>query len=275
MTKRFSQRFTVFSQKFTQATKEFNRNHKRQVKHLLKQWRQIWLNLIQLILSVIKLGGALLRLVALNLVLAVITFPYQVWRAFVPDRYGSQPVSRFFRKTFESKRVKQVVGANLAAVVLFSSVFQPVLAVDIPPLETEEIEVLPQPKEVLTTETTFRKPVGGYISQGYHWYHQAIDVAGNDNQMIYPIASGTVAAVEYGRFGYGNSVIVTHGSGIVSRYAHLSKIKVQTGESVDKNTALGYVGSTGWSTGPHLHLEIYQDSKTINPLTVLPSYSEE
>jgi hypothetical protein len=274
MTKRF-QRFTVFSQNLSLALKDLSCDYKLRVHRLVKRWQQIWLNLANLIWEALRLAGTLIRWGALTLVLAVITFPYQVWRVFVPDHTGSQPVSRFFRKTFESKRVKQVLGANLAALVLASSVLQPALAMDIRPLEAEEIEMLPEPKEVLTTETTFRQPVGGYISQVYHWYHPGIDIAGNDNQIIYPIAQGTVAVVEYDRFGYGNSVIVTHGNKIVSRYAHLSKVKVQTGESVDKNSALGYVGSTGWSTGPHLHLEIYQEGQTINPLTVVPDYSQE
>jgi len=274
MTKRF-ERLSLFSQTFSRAIKDSRQAHKRQANRLFKKWRHIWVNLVQLVWELVKLAGMLIRWAIISFILALITFPYQVWRVFAPDRTGSQPVSRFFRKTFESKRIKRVVGANLAAVVLVSSVFQPVLAVDIPPLEAEEIEVLPEPKEVLNTETTFRRPVGGYISQTYHWYHQGIDIAGNGDQMIYPIANGTVAVVEYDRFGYGNSVIVTHGNQIVSRYAHLSKVKAQVGESVDKSTALGYVGSTGWSTGPHLHLEIYQEGKTINPLTVLPSYSQE
>lgn len=274
MTKRF-ERLSLFSQTFSRAIKDSRQAHRRQANRLFKKWQHIWVNLVQLVWELVKLAGMLIRWAIMSLILALVMFPYQIWRVFVPDRTGSQPVSRFFRKTFESKRIKQVVGANLAAVVLVSSVFQPVLAVDIPPLEAEEIEVLPEPKEVLNTETTFRQPVGGYISQTYHWYHQGIDIAGNDDQMIYPIANGTVAAVEYDRFGYGNSVIVTHGNKIVSRYAHLSKVKAQVGESVDKGTALGYVGSTGWSTGPHLHLEIYQEGKTISPLTVLPSYSQE
>ena len=180
MTKRF-QRFSVYSQNFSLALKNLGRNYELRVYSLLKKWRQIWLNLAYLIWETLKLAGTLARWGTLTSILALITFPYQAWQVFVPDHSGSQPISRFFRKTFESKRIKQVVGANLAALVLVSSVLQPALAVDIKPLETEEIEILPKPKEVLTTETTFRQPVGGNISYAYHWDHPGIDIAGNDN----------------------------------------------------------------------------------------------
>lgn len=213
-------------------------------------------------LALIKWFGATLGLVTL-------TLPEQVKTLFNSDKYGSQPASRFFRKAFEAKRAKQILGANLAALILATSLFQST----IPTLadESEPVDVLPEPEEVIVTETTLRQPTGGYISQGYHWYHRAVDIAGNDNQIIYPITKGYVIAVEYGRFGYGNSIVIKHDNGLVTQYAHLSLIKVDTGESVDKNTALGYVGSTGWSTGNHLHLEIYEDGQAINPLTVLPS----
>ena len=238
---------------------------------LVKKALGLWT--IQLVQETAKLIFVFAKWLALTLVLAILSLPYEIWRSFIPDRNGSQPASRFFRKAFETKRAKQVLGVNLAAMVLVTSVFQgslPTLAT-----EPDQVEVLPEPEEVITTETTLRLPVGGYISQGYHWYHQAVDIAGNDNLIIYPLANGTVTNVEYGRFGYGNSVIVVHDNQLVSRYAHLSLIKVQVGESVEKNTALGYVGSTGWSTGNHLHLEIYENGQAINPLTVMPSYFEE
>ena len=221
----------------------------------------------------IQLLIATSKWMALNLLLAILDLPHQIWRVFMPNQEGSQPVSCLFRRAFEAKSVKRILGVNLAVAVLTTTLIQsslPTLAT-----ETTALEVLPQPQEVLTTETTFRQPVGGYISQGFHWYHPGVDIAGNDNQIIYPIARGTVQLVEYDRFGYGNSVIVTHENSLASRYAHLVVVKVKPGENIDKNTAIGYIGSTGWSTGPHLHLEIYDHGTPVNPLTVLPSYSEE
>ena len=63
--------------------------------------------------------------------------------------------------------------------------------------------------------------------------------------------------------------MINHGSGFKSLYAHLAKITVNEGDEVDKNTVLGTVGSTGWSTGSHLHLEVYDNGRTFNPLTIL------
>jgi murein DD-endopeptidase MepM/ murein hydrolase activator NlpD len=252
----------------------------RRIKTSYKQAKSLAKKSVKLASLSFRLAGTTFSLVTACLrwfgfagVLAILTLPYQIWRAFMPNRVGSQPISRFFRRAFEGKHTKRVLGANLAALVLASSVLQ----VSFPNLAaaSEPKEVLPEPKEVLTTETTFRQPVGGYLSQDFSWYHPGIDVAGNDNQIIYPISGGTVLVVETGYFGYGNSVIIQHDRHLTSRYAHLSKVKVEQGETVDKNTALGYVGSTGWSTGPHLHLEIYQDGEAINPLSVLPAYFEQ
>ena len=223
-----------------------------------------------LCLEIARLIKIVFRWTITAFILAILTLPYQIWRAFVPDRSGSQPVSRFFRRAFEAKSTKRVLGVNLAIMTLTMSIIQnslPTLAAT-----PNEIAILPEPKEIITTETTFRQPVTGYISQGFSWYHPAIDLAGNDNQIVYPITRGVVTAVESSYFGYGKSIVITHENNLVSRYAHLSKIKVELNETVDKNTALGYVGSTGWSTGPHLHLEIYEQGKAINPLTILPSF---
>nr|WP_255769669.1 M23 family metallopeptidase [Maritalea mediterranea] len=65
--------------------------------------------------------------------------------------------------------------------------------------------------------------------------------------------------------GYGNAVEITHLNGLVTRYAHLSKIKVKRGQKVDRTTIIGLVGSTGRSTGPHLHLEVRKNDKPTDP----------
>jgi len=232
-----------------------------------------WFKLAQ---NLFGLVGAYLAFIGWKVVLDIISLPKNSRKAFTEDRWGSLRISRFFRKLFEAGSTKKVLGANLAAAIILTSTFKtPIIALEKDKTfvenEAEEVMVLPEPEEVVTTETTYRWPVGGYISQTYHWYHPAIDLAGNDNQIIYPIASGKVVSVEYLRWSYGRNIIVDHGNGLLSRYAHLSYIKVELGKEVDKNTALGYVGSTGFSTGPHLHLEIVEDGQNINPLAVLPT----
>ena len=69
---------------------------------------------------------------------------------------------------------------------------------------------------------------------------------------------------------YGNAILINHGSGFLSLYAHLSKILVKKDDIVTNQTVIGKIGATGRAFGDHLHLEIYENGKTINPLSVLP-----
>ena len=79
----------------------------------------------------------------------------------------------------------------------------------------------------------------------------------------------SIRRTEIQKLKIGNYIMVDHGSGFSSLYAHLSRIKVKTGQEVDKNTVIGLVGSTGLSTGSHLHLEVYDHGEPFNPLTIL------
>ena len=80
--------------------------------------------------------------------------------------------------------------------------------------------------------------------------------------------SGTVVVAGWSNV-FGNYIIINHGNGYQSLYGHLSKIIAKKGQSVDSSTKIGLVGSTGYSTGPHLHFTVYKNGKTINPLVVL------
>lgn len=104
--------------------------------------------------------------------------------------------------------------------------------------------------------------------------HKGVDLVGQGSKLIYPVNNGTVT-VGYDSGGYGNYIIVNHNNGYWSLYGHLSKVYVKSGQSVNKNTILGVEGSTGHSTGSHLHLEIRKGSNSsanvINPLTFINS----
>ncbi|MBR4952887.1 MAG: peptidoglycan DD-metalloendopeptidase family protein, partial [Oscillospiraceae bacterium] len=96
-------------------------------------------------------------------------------------------------------------------------------------------------------------------------YHAGVDVAANSGATISAAAAGTVSIAEYNS-SYGNYVVIYHPNGTTSLYAHMSQMTVSAGQSVSKGQTIGYVGSTGWSTGPHLHFEIRVNGSCVDPL---------
>lgn len=114
--------------------------------------------------------------------------------------------------------------------------------------------------------------VGGYISsyQGPRWgsYHKGIDIARPSNRAILAADNGTVTSAGYER-SYGNVVRINHNNGIVTVYAHLQSINVKRGQTVGKGREIGRMGSTGNSTGVHLHFEVYKNGALQNPMTYL------
>ena len=106
------------------------------------------------------------------------------------------------------------------------------------------------------------------INQYYKWRHLAIDIDGNYSSPVYAAESGRVEAVGWGR-GYGNRVIINHGDGLKTLYAHESKIFVRVGDSVQRGQTIGMIGCTGWCTGPHVHFEVSVNGRKVNPLNYL------
>ena len=100
--------------------------------------------------------------------------------------------------------------------------------------------------------------------------HEGIDVAAPMGAPIIAPASGVVTKVAYEN-GYGNTLEIDHGNGIVTRYAHCSRIDVRSGQRVTRGQRIAAVGSTGLATGPHLHYEIHINGKVVNPLTYVLS----
>ena len=173
------------------------------------------------------------------------------------------------RKFFEKRNIRKIFGFNLAAVVLFTGVVSTPLSA-LNQTQAQETVALTTNVVSLTTEHGVRIPLDSFkVNQGYSSLHHGVDLDGNLGDPVYPIMGGIVEGVFYSRFSYGNHIIVNHGSGFKSLYAHLTKVVVQPGQEVDKNTVLGTVGSTGWSTGTHLHFEVYDSERAFNPLTIL------
>ena len=117
----------------------------------------------------------------------------------------------------------------------------------------------------------FKKPVeAGYLSQGYSSYHRANDIATDFGSPIRPLGPGIVESAGRLTDGKGNVVMVDHGDGLKSLYAHMDRIDVGVGNMVNANMTIGTVGLTGRTTGPHVHVEIYDNGVQIDPAAVLP-----
>jgi murein DD-endopeptidase MepM/ murein hydrolase activator NlpD len=186
------------------------------------------------------------------------------------SREGNK-ISRFFRYIFEYKKIRSLFGVNVALMV-FASSFLP--KDYLTTTEPEEV-IVTQMKEPLTTLTTIRYPVESVsLSQGYGIFHPGIDLRGLTGSSVNPIMGGTVEEVSLSKFGYGNMVIIDHGNDITSLYAHLSKIEVSRGDKVTSLTEIGKMGATGHATGPHVHLEIRDHGRLINPFSILPSIKQ-
>lgn len=113
-------------------------------------------------------------------------------------------------------------------------------------------------------------PAAGVISQRFSWYHKGIDIANPNYPPIIAADSGTVIVAGWpDNAGYGNRVIIDHGNGYQTLYGHMSRIVVGVGQSVSKGQVIGNVGSTGRSTGPHVHFEIRRGGGFENPLLYL------
>jgi murein DD-endopeptidase MepM/ murein hydrolase activator NlpD len=95
--------------------------------------------------------------------------------------------------------------------------------------------------------------------------HEGLDFAAPMGSPVYATGNGVISDVEYGYSGYGNNILINHMVGYQTHYCHLSKIVVKEGQQVKRGDLIGYVGSTGKSTGPHLHYEVIKDGVKIDP----------
>jgi len=103
---------------------------------------------------------------------------------------------------------------------------------------------------------------------GKNSYHKGLDIAAPSGTPIQPVRPGTVVSAGR-RGGYGNVVVVDHGDGLTSIYAHCKELKVAAGQRVQPGQVIATVGSTGRSTGPHLHLEVHKNGQAVDPVQAL------
>ena len=96
--------------------------------------------------------------------------------------------------------------------------------------------------------------------------HTGMDFTADKGTEVYVTGDGYVEEIERKKWGYGNCIIVNHGYGYKTRYAHLSAFKVKKGQKIKRGELIGLIGSTGKSTGPHLHYEVEVNGKKVNPI---------
>lgn len=129
-----------------------------------------------------------------------------------------------------------------------------------------------RPKTVATGK--FRRPInGGIISSDFGYrrsgFHKGIDFAAKIGTPVYAADGGTVTYAGWRRGGWGYLVVINHGNGLESYYAHNSKVLVSVGQKVAKGEQISKMGSTGNSSGPHVHLEVHKNGRVISPWTLL------
>ena len=146
--------------------------------------------------------------------------------------------------------------------------------------EPPPVTAVAEPAGPLTRPMIFHEPVRGFsINSRFGMrrlggergarMHKGVDIAAPQGTSVYSTAEGQVVRIGHQPEGYGNFIEMRHPNGMTSLYAHLSRIDVASGDTVSGNERIGLVGSTGYSTGPHLHFEVRREGAQINPARVV------
>ena len=178
----------------------------------------------------------------------------------LPRTRISHPISALLRPVFENKRIRSVIGG-----VLVLGCFS--LGISLYP-PREPVRAFGQYQELqLITEKLMVYPVPDTIgiSQGYHIFHRGIDFRAPRGSSVNAMMKGQVIVVANLKYGYGRHIIIDHGKGLSTLYAHLGRIFVEEGEEVSKETEIAEVGLTGRTTGYHLHFEVREGLTAVNP----------
>ncbi len=129
--------------------------------------------------------------------------------------------------------------------------------------------VLPQP--TLAVDSLLSWPVVGTVTGGFEPDHQALDIGAPYGSTVYAAAPGVVRYAGWGQDGLGYTVVIDHGAGLETLYLHLKGALVQAGVGIARGNAVGEVGSTGHSSGPHVHFEVRLNGQPVNPADYLPA----
>lgn len=177
------------------------------------------------------------------------------------------------RKIVEHRQFRTVFSSLLVVVIVLVAVFPNATAVFgqmTSPADLVKTDIVATEEAIMTTKTTSRFPVVGRLSQRFSYYHPGIDIEQPFNSPINPFLHGVVFETGFHTGGYGNYVLIDHQNGYFSLYAHLNSIFAKKDDPVTQESVIGTVGLTGRTTGSHLHFEMYENGRAINPLTILP-----
>jgi hypothetical protein len=181
---------------------------------------------------------------------------------------------RQIRRIFEYRLIRPRLGHMLILIGILIGVISPATAFsnfsDEQVPVSMEISTTLSESLALHTQHSVQLPVNKmHISQQFSAGHPGWDIDGDLGDEIKAVMPGQVESVLRHRYSYGNHILVNHGGAVQTLYAHLAKIFVNTGDKVSMDTILGEMGSTGNSTGDHLHLEVIDQDKRVNPGVVL------
>lgn len=165
---------------------------------------------------------------------------------------------------FETKKIKAALGGIISVTSLASGLM--FLPADQSVMANSKIELFDQDIPLETQKSLVNVLPGNTgVSQEFHLGHPGMDITAPLGTKIHPLKDGVVVLVSFSKFDYGRMVIVDHGNGLRTRYAHMGKVFVEEGEKISTDQIIGEVGITGHTTGPHLHFEVMKNDKTVNP----------
>jgi murein DD-endopeptidase MepM/ murein hydrolase activator NlpD len=176
--------------------------------------------------------------------------------------------------------------AALAAVAVFAMAAAPMVAVEeaapaegFATPEAPPVTAVAEPAGPVTRLIAFAEPVRGYeVNSAFGMrrlpgqaarHHAGVDIAAPQGTGVYVAAEGRVLRTGYDAGGYGRFIEVRHPNGMTTLYGHLSRVDVASGDAVGVGGRIGLVGSTGRSTGPHLHFEVRRGDRQVDPVKVM------
>ena len=168
----------------------------------------------------------------------------------------------------------------LAAAPLSPDAYIPAQRSGAPQVVSPDMPILPGANEYLPETPSYFNgyiwPARGTITSGFGWrwgrMHRGVDVAGPVGTPVVAAGSGVIASAGWNSGGYGNMVEIQHPDGSMTRYAHNNRLNVSVGQAVKQGQQIAEMGSTGYSTGPHLHFEVHpHGGEAVNPVAYLPT----